>query len=144
MTMEEVEYRTPNGLHDAYVKGFSVDYETATLSLEIEWFVEVLKEETAEQKSIWQRGTLVIKGLEYLVIEPPRNGLRDLNDFAPDQMHGYATTSDEVASKGLPDVSGNAFRHSLYLGYWESFIHFAGTSAEVSPAELLVREMGAE
>jgi hypothetical protein len=144
MTMEEVEYRTPNGLHDAYLKGFSVDYETATLSLEIEWFVEVLQEKTAEQESIWKRGTLVIKGLEYFVIEPPRNALKDLSDFAPDQMQGYGTTDKEVASKGLPGVSDNAFRHSLYLGYWESFIHFAGTSAEVSPTELLVREMGAE
>ena len=144
MTMEEVEWRTPNGLHDAYLRSFSVDYETAILRLEIDWFIEVSKENTSEQESIWRRGTLLIKGLEYFVIEPPRNGLRDFGDYAPDQMLGSATTSDEIASKGLPDVSGNAFRHSLYLGYWESFIHFAGTSAEVSPAELLVREMGAK
>jgi hypothetical protein len=142
MTMVEVEYRTPNGLHDAYLRGFSVDYEKATLQLEIDWLVDVPKKNSLDPEPIWKRGTLLIRGLEYFVIEPPRNGLRTFSDYAPDQMHGYATTSDDVVSKGLPDVSGDAFRHSIYLGYWESFIHIAGALAEVSPTELLVREMG--
>jgi hypothetical protein len=142
--MAEVEWRTPNGLHDAYLRGLSVDYEQATLRLEIDWLVGVSDPDSPEHGSIWKRGTLLIRGLEYLVIEPPRNGHRDFRDYAPDQMQGYATTSEEIAAKCLPYLSSDAFRHSLYLGYWESFIHFAGTSAEVLPTELLVREMGAD
>lgn len=141
MTMAEVEYRTPNGLHDAYLRGFAVDYEQATLQLEIDWLVSVPEERSLRSDSLWTRGSLLISGLEYLVVEPPRNGLRESKDYAPNQVQAYATTDDEIAIKHLPDVSDNAFRHSLYIGYWESFIYIAGASAEVSPAELLVREM---
>ena len=143
MTMAEIEYRTPNGLHDAYLLGFAVDNGDATLRLEIDWLVETLDSEAQSQRPGWKRGTLLIEGLQYFVIGPPRNGLTKFDDYSPDQVHGSKTSNEEIKVNGLPDVTDDAFRHTLYLGYWEPFIHFAGTSATVSPADLIVREMSA-
>jgi hypothetical protein len=138
MTMEEVEYRTPNGLHDAYLLGLSTDYKAGTLTLDLEWFVG-LSTDLPEARPEYKPGQLVISGLRYCVIESPEKG----DGTAPDQINGFATGGDEIQRCHLPDVDDGIFRHTIYLGYWTSFIHFAGANAEVFPPSLIVREMGA-
>lgn len=130
MTMEEVEYRTPNGLHDAYLLGISTNYEDRTLRLDLDWWVG--------DPEGYRRGSILISGLRYCVVEAPSRG----DGETPDQINGSETDLDEITRCNLPRVDDGVFRHTIYLGYWESFIHFAGTSAEVFPAELIVREMG--
>ena len=136
--MEEIEHLMPNGLHDAYLLGISTDYKQRTLRLELNWLVGSSAEETHGQRFHYQPGSLLIHGLRYCVVEAPLHG----DGAEPDQINGFETGRDEIERCNLPDVNEDVFRHSLYVGYWTSFIHFAGTSAEVIPAGLIVREMG--
>lgn len=137
MTINEVLDRTPNGLHDAYLLGISTDYKERTLRLELNWFVELPKDMATEGWDGYRVGSLLIRGLRYCVVEAPQYG----DGEAPDQIHGCETKPEDIQRCKLPDVGDDVFRYSIYLYYWESFIHFAGTSAEVIPADLFVREM---
>ena len=138
MTMKEVEYRTPNGLHDAYLVGLSVNYHERVLRLDLNWLIGTPDGNTHQERDGYKVGTLIISGLRYCVVEAPAQGTGD----EPDQIQGFETGSAEIERCHLPDVDGDAFRHSIYVGFWESFVHFAGISAEVTPADLIVREMG--
>ncbi len=135
--IEEVLNRTPNGLHDAYLLGISTNYKERTLRLEINWLVGFPEGKTHEEREGYRIGSLLISGLRYCVVEAPQYG----DGETPDQIDGYETKPEDIERCKLPDVSDDVFRYSIYLYYWESFIHFAGTSAEVIPADLLVREM---
>jgi len=130
MTMEEIEYRTPNGLHDACLLAQSIDYKERTLTFSINFFV-------GEGESVYKRGTLTIHNLEYCVMEAPeaKNPMGRTSPF-----YGFPTGADEIQRCGLPDVPSGTFRHSLYMHDWTSFIHFAGTDAEVVPTDLIVRD----
>jgi hypothetical protein len=139
MTMQEVEYRTPNGLHDAYLLGLSIDYEERILRLKISWVVSLPQDSAAKSGLTYRKGELVVSGLKYCVVGPPVKG----DGEAPDQINGFVTGEEEIERCNLPEVDSGIFRHSIYLGYWTSFIHFAGASAEVFPGDLIVREMGA-
>ncbi len=138
MTMKEIEFRTPNGLHDAYLLGISTDYNKRTLRLDIDWLVAPTSKKY-EERNGYQFGSLFVSGLRYYVVEAPVLG----NGESPDQINGFETDVDAIERCKLPDVEEGIFRHSIYLGYWESFIHFAGSSAEVHPSNLLVRDMEA-
>ena len=137
MTIQEVLDRTPNGLHDAYLLGISTNYPERTLRLEINWLVGFPEGKTHEEREGYRLGSLLIRGLRYCVVEAPQLG----NGEEPDQINGSETKPEDIERCKLPDVDDGVFRYSIYLYYWESFIHFAGTSAEVIPADLLAREM---
>ena len=134
--MEEVQYRTPNGLHDAYLLGLSVNYRKQVLSLELNWLIGTPDGGTEEEREGYQEGTLNISGLQYFVVESPRCELDE-----PSYIDGFATRVSDIEQSALPDIPSNCFRHSLFVGESNSFIHFAGASAEVLPASLIVREM---
>jgi hypothetical protein len=137
--MEEIEYRTPNGLHDAYLLGISTNYEDRTLRLKLNWLVGLPSDATPREQNAYRTGELVISDLRYCVVEAPVKGTGD----RPDQIHGFVTDADTIKSCNLPDVGEDAFRYSIFVGYWTSFIHFAGSFADVVPTDLIVREMGA-
>ena len=137
--MKEVEYRTPNGLHDAYLLGLSVNYRERVLRVDLKWLIGTPGGKTHEAREGYKAGTLIVSGLRYCVVEAPAQGTGD----EPDQIiNDFETGLAEIERCNLPDVDEDTFRHSIYLALWESFIHFAGTSAEVIPADLIVREMG--
>jgi hypothetical protein len=135
MTIEGVLDRTPNGLHDAYLLNISIDYRECVLRIDLNWWVE---SEIEEVREAYREGTLIISGLQYLVAESPANGS---SVDEPSHIDGFATRASDVTRASLPDLSGGASRYSIFVGKWNSFIHFAGTSAEVIPADLIVREM---
>jgi hypothetical protein len=137
MTIEEVLNRTPNGLHDAYLLNISVDYRECVLRINLNWWVGV-KSEIEEVQEAYREGTLIISGLQYFVAESPANGS---SMDQPSDIDGFVTRASDVMRVSLPDLSSGASRYSIFVGKWNSFIHFAGTSAEVTPAELIVREM---
>jgi hypothetical protein len=140
MTIEEIMYRTPNGLHDAYLLNLDVDYRARTLNLNLNWLIGVPEGKTEEEREGYLEGTLVVHGLQYLVIESPVT-IRGYEE--PSYVDDFVTRPQDIERTSLPSVGEAAFRHSIFVGEWNSFIHFAGTSAEVSPASLIVREMRA-
>jgi hypothetical protein len=72
--MEEVAFMTPNGLHDAYLLGLSVDYKERILRFDLNWWTGDLSSDIEEVRESWRLGTLVIEGLLYLVMESPTEG----------------------------------------------------------------------
>jgi hypothetical protein len=140
MTMEEVAYRTPNGLHDAYLLGLSVDYKERVLRFDLNWWTGDLSSDIEEVRESWRQGALVIQGFLYLVIESPGEG--GAGD-EPSYIDGCATRESDIARALLPSIPDNCFRYSIFVGDWNSLIHFAGTSAKVDPNDLIVREMRA-
>jgi hypothetical protein len=134
MTMKEVEYRTPNGLHDAYLLGLSVDYVKQTLTLDLNWAACLHDGTNREERCVYKQGQLIIRGLKYCVIEAP--------DGEMDQINGFETKAEDIERMRLPDVGSDVFRYSIFVLGWYSSIHFAGDHAEVVPADLIVRGMG--
>jgi hypothetical protein len=136
MTIEETLDRTPNGLHDAYLLKLDVDYRGRILRLDLNWLVGTPDGKTEEEREGYREGTLVVHGLQYLVIESPAtvNGYEE-----PSYIDGFVTRPQDVERTSLPSISDDGFRYSIFVGEWNSFIHFSGISAEVTPAELIVR-----
>jgi|ERR1700733_3301866 hypothetical protein len=137
MTIEEVLHRTQNGLHDAYLLNISVNYRECVLRIDLNWWAGDLHSEIEEVREAYREGSLIISGLQYFVSESPATA------YSPGASYidGYVTRADDVTRMSLPDLSSEASRYSIFVGDWNSCIHFAGTSAEVIPADLLVNEM---
>lgn len=140
MTVQEIEYRTPNGLHDAYLFALSIDYDLNVLRLDINWLIGVPDGKTYEDREAYRRGLLIVNNLKYCVVEAPDKR----NMKGASYIDGFQTRAEDIKRCGLPEITDGVFRHSIFVGEWNSFIHFAGTSAEISPTALLVREIGAE
>ena len=140
--MEEVAYRTPNGLHDAYLLKLSVDYRERILRLELNWWIGTLEGKTEEEREGYQEAPLIVRGLEYLVIEAPAGSGRYSGYAEPSYVDGFVTRPEDILRMNLPTIPEAGFRYSIFVGEWNSFIHFAGHSAEI-PDNLIVREMRA-
>jgi hypothetical protein len=140
MTIEELLSRTPNGVHDAYLLNLDVDYRKAALRLVLKWWIGDLHSEIEEERERCQEGTLTVHGLQYLVIESP-GAVAGYEE--PSYIDGFVTRPQDITRTSLPSIADDAFRYSIFVGDWNSFLHFAGTSAEVTPADLIVREMRA-
>ncbi len=130
MTMVELELQTPNGLHDAYLMGLAVDFGKKVLMLELQWFVGVPDAATEDEREEYRAGTLQIEELFYCVSEAPMvaSGYAGYPG-GPSHIDGFETREVDIARCNLPAVPGDVFRHSIFVGTWNSFIHFAGTSA---------------
>jgi hypothetical protein len=136
--MEEVAYRTPNGLHDAYLLGLSVDYKERILRFDLNWWTGDLSGDVEEVRESWRLGTMVIEGFLYLVVESPAEGS---TVDEPSYIDGFQTRESDISRALLPSIPDDSFRYSIFVGDWNSFIHFAGASASVVPSDLIVREM---
>jgi hypothetical protein len=135
--MSDVLRLTPNGLHDAYLLRLAVDFEQRVLRLDLNWLVGSPDGETDEEREGFKLGALIIKDLEYCVTEAPAGqGCKGYRD-GPSYIDGFETRAIDIERCHLPEVSQDTFRHSIFVGEWNSFIHFAGTSAEVEPAALI-------
>lgn len=139
MTIGQVVDRTPNGLHDAYLLGISIDYGLRTASFRINWDVGTVEPAATTE---FKEGMLSVSGLQYLVIEPPwRDDRYEAPTYGydePSYIDGYVTRDDDVQRLNLPAISPNSSRYSLFVGAWNSFIHFAAESTEIKPQELLI------
>lgn len=138
MTMEELSRRLPNGLHDAYLLGLSVDYATGILRLELK--LDVANDEinhAGGEDDGFRVGTVLIRGLAYFVIDaPPPIAPGDASRLS--YIDGIETREWQIDGSNLPPVCDGVFRYSIFMGDWNSYMHFAGTSAEIEPADLLL------
>jgi hypothetical protein len=139
MTIKETVDRTPNGLHDAYLLGVSIDYGLRKASFRINWDFGMVEPVAT---TVFREGTLSVSGLQYLVIEPPwRDSRYETATYGygePSYIDGYVTRDDDVQRLNLPLIPVTASRYSLFVGAWNSFIHFAAESAAIEPPELLI------
>jgi hypothetical protein len=125
----------PNGFHDAILLGVSVDYRESVLRMNLNWWTGHLDSEIEEVREAYREGIFIVTGLQYFVVESPAKGS---SVDEPSYVDGFKTRDSDIARASLPDLNGEASRYSLFVGEWNSFIHFAGTSADVLPVDLMV------
>lgn len=136
MNLEALESTLPNGLHDAGILAISVDYPSATASLDLSVNVGTPDGPDPEQH---RRGRLTIRGLGCLVFDPPEVRL------SPGDSGGlWITTVEPDTPKLSPALEGliratpqGAFCSRIYVVEWNSFIHLPAQTAEFlwAPAE---------
>jgi hypothetical protein len=70
MTVEEIEDSLPNGLHDAEVHQFVVDYAKRTLTAELAvWVGDV--DDPPDRLETCRAARIDVEGLLFLIMEPP-------------------------------------------------------------------------
>lgn len=69
MTLEDIAQSLPNGLHDAKLHGFSVDYAAQSAHVDLHVWIG-----TADNMEAYRSAALTLEGLEYWIIEPPDPG----------------------------------------------------------------------
>jgi hypothetical protein len=68
MTLAELESTLPNGLHDAELHGYTVDYAQQKLVLELTVWVGTM-EDTLGSREAYRKGRVEISGLLFLALE---------------------------------------------------------------------------
>jgi len=130
MTLQEIENKLPNGLHDAQLLWFTLDLARCTLTLEVE--VEGSEPETGEAAGDLTRAKITVTGLCYFKLDPPdvlnpyAIGTATLIDTGDDPVE-KGLVEDEVASK-LPRGS---FLHWIYLNGWNAIMVIGGKEARL-------------
>ena len=71
MTLEELAASLPNGFHDAYIKGISIDYVSGTASFDLELWVGDDSAERKEEREVYRDARVTLSDLLFCVIEPP-------------------------------------------------------------------------
>jgi hypothetical protein len=130
MTLETVFARFPNGIDDTEIVGLTVDYRsrTAVLLLNLR-----ANPPDSPNRDEYSRATLTVSGFYYFSIEPPdsehvfNNQVRTTMDVHEEDPLHFPLFA-HIKSK-LPV---DAFCCRLYVHNWNSFIHIAAPSAEVS------------
>jgi hypothetical protein len=128
MTLEDLENTLPNGLHDAEIKRITVDYERRNLHIEVDIWVGAMAD-APDAREEYRRGQIEISGLLFLVMEPPDPkypfNCGDLRIDGCDLRKNLDKTL-------LESIPREAFFRSLWVSEWNSFIHIAGTGAEIN------------
>ena len=120
MNLTELAEALPNGLHDAELSRWTVDYTARTAVLEVDVWVA-----TAESPREWYRpARITLRELEYFVVDPPdsrypfRNAETVTIDLAAEE-NGFAPRA----------LTAPAFR--FFVSEWNAFIHAAAAGAEI-------------
>jgi hypothetical protein len=115
MTIDEIEATLPWGFHDADLLSIHVDFLGHQAAFDLDVPMD-------ERQTASRRGRLVVEGLIFCAIEPPRNVI------AGPAWIDSGNTPD-VGTATLPVVPSGAFVHWFFLQDANSFIHVAGTGA---------------
>lgn len=134
MTLGDAEEKLPNGLHDANLLQFSVDYKTRTAQFEFNaWVGDVSSKDDAVRQK-YQRATLSIRGLRFLILEKPDPGYTFQSGIPT--IGGFSGWGGEYAPpaeirKLVEQLPGTAFYEATFVQNWNSFIHIAADEAEI-------------
>lgn len=71
MSTEEIERVLPNGLHDAIMQLYVVDYESCSLKIFLKVWVGDVTSDIEEERERYRSGILQFNGLAYFVVESP-------------------------------------------------------------------------
>ena len=122
MTLEELDNSLPEGLHDAQIRSYRRDFESATLIL----FAKVVVDLSQENKSqlIYRDGEIIFHGVQYVVSEFP--GAASTFRDAGCVWFSFSRTEPAIISEELRSVlAPDILRYSLFVFEWHSSIHIA-------------------
>ena len=128
MTLEELEDTLPNGLHDAEVLRFTVDYAQRTLTFDLSVWVGTL-DDPKERREAYKRGRLELSGLVFLVLEPPDP--RYPYRISPKLTIDAVDASKSLDTELLKSLPAGAFCRSFWVNQWNACMYLAATSAAI-------------
>ena len=131
MTFEELDQSLPNGFHDAEIYSIRVDYGSATVTLDVSFWVGDLDGPNREE---YRRGILKVTGLLFCSIDPPDPAYPFLPDGSPVTVSGDAAKSDTlpVLARLTPRFPPGASCYRFFVNDWNSFIHIAAKDVQLS------------
>jgi hypothetical protein len=133
MTLDELNYRFPNGFHDAEVYSIELNYRDGAAKLHLSLWVGSMDDPQPERES-YQEATVIVTGLYFCSIDPP-------DPTYPFIPHGkYIDVSGDPANvdrlPSLPDLlsklPADAWCYRFFVTDWNRFIHIAGRNAEIT------------
>ena len=126
MTIEELENRFPNGFHDAYLVGLTVEFPSASACVELDVDCD------DPDPAVYTRIKFRLNGLSLFIVDPP--DVRIALSYGETIWVSGCETSDEMLSdlatyrKNVPPGS---FFYSFFMSHWNCFVHLAATNAEL-------------
>ena len=132
MTLEEVAASLPNGFHDAYIKGISIDYVSGTASFDLELWVGDDSAERKEEREVYRDARVTLSDLLFCVIEPPdsRYPYYDKKTLWVDG--GPWNSAPPSTSIQLPSpLPENSFVYWFFVDNWNSFIYVGAMAARL-------------
>lgn len=122
MTLEEIDSSLPEGLHDAQIRSYVRDFETATLT----FFVKVVVGLSPENNRRLQYcdGEIRFQGVQYFMSENPdaESVFRDPGCVWFSFGRADAGAIPDVVDKMLPP---ELLRYSLFIQEWNSSMNIA-------------------
>jgi len=124
MTLDELAISLPNGLHDAELHKFTIDYATRSVQLVLKLWVG-----RPEQMEVYRPAIINLTGLHFWIVEPPDP------DYPGDDAWlvidvGEVSTLESKPSIRLPDVPQTAFVNWIYVRQWNSFMYVGAETVD--------------
>lgn len=133
MNIEDIESKLPNGLHDAVLTKFVVDYEDKVASLFFDIWVGDLDSKHEEERELYKSGILYLRDLKYFVVEPPDSEVKlKLEPFS--SSAGNPEVEKIKPCVKLPDAPEGTFKAYFFLYLLNSFIHVCASEVEFTYA----------
>lgn len=134
MTPAEVDALLPNGFHDAVLRELHVDLARAEARLAFDLLTGVPDAETEEGRESMRPGTLHLRGLASMSVEPVDGGY----DFTDGQ--GVRVDGGFGPYPGDPEpAQDHLVRLWLYASTWNSGMRFVAKACDFGWAEVGVR-----
>ncbi|MGE5322449.1 MAG: hypothetical protein ACM3SW_06285 [Actinomycetota bacterium] len=138
MNIEEAEDTLPNGLHDAKLLRFSVDYRAKSAEFRFNAWVGDLESPDNELREKHREVTLRLSGVYFLVLEQPDPAYAYAG--AVPTIGGFSAWTGGIApsqniSSLVQKLPPNAFYDATFVEDWNSFIHIGAEHAEINPVE---------
>lgn len=129
MTLQELENTLPNGLHDSEIQSIEIDYIQRKTTVQLNVFVGELHA-PPETREAYREASLVISSLHFLTIEPPDASY----PFAESKALcvDACDMSKNLDIRLLASLPKESFVRSFFVNEWNSFVHLAGITAELT------------
>ena len=130
MDIAGIERSLPNGLHDAILSRYEIDYEARTAKLHLQVWVGDLDSEVEAEREKYTAAVLMLQGLRYWAIEPPSKeiSLRS-GPYACDT--GSVENVNTHTARELPAAEAGTFRGYFFLYAIEAFAYFCADDASI-------------
>ena len=121
MTLEQLEERLPNGLHDARIRSITHDYDTRELIIRVE-ILTGLPDDPPATRSAYRDAVISFADVSICHVEPPEN--ERIIGVKGSLWFKYWRTQPGVWPLKLSERFPNeALSYTLYILEWESSIH---------------------
>ena len=125
MTLEDLDQRLPNGLHDAQIKALLHDYERGVVTLKVAMLVG-LPHDPPPERSRYRIGEIHFHGAMFCVIEILENE-RALGHPRSIWFSYSRTDPGNLPEPIRRQLPPETLCYSLYILDWESTIHIAAS-----------------